>query len=149
MFLSLLQSFKKYVVKICSQKCNASGKVFSEWCVSFQQFDYCNNFAKCKYFPNQHCIKSDPFCGFRLDFITIYDYTKEKSDFNFSGDIPIHSKVIEDLEKSRKAGFLHKNFKNKTVVKKLLSQKREEKLAILKKIQNFLPGLIERYLDNV
>jgi len=63
--------------------------------------------------------------------------------FVASGDIPIHSKVIEDLEKSRKAGFLHKNFKNKTVVKKLLSQKREEKLAILKKIQNFLPGLIE------
>ena len=60
------------------------------------------------------------------------------------GEIPIHPTVIDNLTKSRKANYLHKNFKSRTVVKKLLSQKREEKLATLKKIHNFLPGLTER-----
>ena len=68
--------------------------------------------------------------------------------FISSGQIPLEPSVIERLSSSKKAGHLTKNFKQKSAVKKLLSEPRQERVASLNKIHKFLPQLLERYVTH-
>ena len=67
--------------------------------------------------------------------------------FLASGQIPVNPELIEKLSQSRKTGVLHKNFRGKAVVKNLLGGTRQAKLAILSKINKYLPQLLERFLQ--
>ena len=64
--------------------------------------------------------------------------------FITKGDIPLSSESLTNLKNSRKAHFLNKNFKQRSMVKKLLTKDRRAKIAILMNIHKFLPSLLQR-----
>ena len=65
------------------------------------------------------------------------------------GAIPLSKSSLEKLKISRKASFMHKQFKLQSSVKRLLANDRKTKVSILMKLHKFMPIILERlaFLD--
>ena len=60
------------------------------------------------------------------------------------GDIPIGHHCLNSLKSTKRAGFLNKHFKQRSQVKKLLTETRRVKIDALMKLQKSMAGLLER-----